>query len=268
MVAQKGEFVNGWVVFSVYSTTRERAMTNTDNSLRDRILTFDIDGGPAAYTFIDKLMKEQGWSRAYAEGAVREYKRFLVLGTMGRGVTPSEVVDTVWHQHLTYTVSYWDRLCGEVLGRPFHHHPTRGGSEEDDKHARWYRETRRRYEETFGESPPTAYWPDPDATTRFALGKEKSLWLGAAALVATVGVAFGLRDALGTNPAAGTVHMANVGMVIFIVIVVGVVTYAIKKGGGGKGGQCNGRGCGSFWGCGNSCGSSCGSSCGGGCGGN
>jgi hypothetical protein len=34
-------------------------------------------------------------------------------------VTPSEQVDQVWHLHLTYTRSYWDEFCPNVLGQPF-----------------------------------------------------------------------------------------------------------------------------------------------------
>jgi uncharacterized protein (TIGR04222 family) len=74
-------------------------------------------------------------------------------------VTPSEQVDEVWHLHLVYTRSYWDELCPKVLGRPLHHHPTRGGLTESTRHHEQYDRTLASYRLQFGESAPTDIWP-------------------------------------------------------------------------------------------------------------
>ncbi|MEZ4362657.1 MAG: hypothetical protein R3B48_20870 [Kofleriaceae bacterium] len=116
-----------------------------------------------AWSFAQRLAHEQGWTARTAERALREYKRFLALVCLaGHPVCPSEQVDQVWHQHLTYTRSYWTRLCGEVLGREVHHAPTRGGPAEDAKHREMYRQTLASYRRIFGEEPPAELWP-PEA---------------------------------------------------------------------------------------------------------
>jgi uncharacterized protein (TIGR04222 family) len=139
-------------------------MSPNAKSLLTAIEAFDIDGlGPSALTFTTRLARENGWSRTFAARVVNEYKRFVYLAmTAGRPVCPSEQVDAAWHLHLTYTRSYWDRFCGEVLGRPLHHHPTRGGTNEADKHRRMYTETLAAYREAFGREPPADIWPPVD----------------------------------------------------------------------------------------------------------
>ena len=125
------------------------------------IFTFDEDAD-AAYPFAARLAWENGWSRRLADRAIEEYRRFMFLAIVaGHPVTPSDQVDQVWHLHLLYTRSYWDRFCGEVLGRPLHHGPTKGGTQESSKFALWYERTLASYRAVFGE-PPTDLWPPPE----------------------------------------------------------------------------------------------------------
>ena len=139
-----------------------------DFQLLARIEAFNIDGGDRpAYSFAARLADENGWSRAFAERVIREYKRYVYLAmTEGRAVCPSDAVDEAWHLHLTYTRSYWVRFCGETLRGELHHDPTRGGSAEDDKHWRMYEATLVAYRAAFGETPPPDIWPP--VATRFA----------------------------------------------------------------------------------------------------
>jgi uncharacterized protein (TIGR04222 family) len=132
-----------------------------------RIEAFSIDGDPAPnLSFAARLARENGWSRPFAERAVREYKRFVYLAmAAGHPVTPSVQVDAAWHLHLTYTRSYWQRLCAETLGQPLHHEPTRGGDAEGEKFHDWYAKTLDSYRRLFGEEPPGDLWPA--AETRF-----------------------------------------------------------------------------------------------------
>lgn len=85
---------------------------------------------------------------------------------MNYPVTPSEVVDQVWHLHLVYTRSYWQGLCGRVLGQELHHGPTQGGTAEQAKFVDWYARTLESYRRIFGEEPPSEIWPE--AAARFA----------------------------------------------------------------------------------------------------
>lgn len=135
-------------------------MTPDRGPLLDRVLSFDIDGGPAALPFAARLAREHGWPRPYADRVIREYKRYAYLAaTAADPVCPSEDVDAAWHLHLTYTRSYWKRFCGEVLGRPLHHDPTKGGPAEAGKHHRMYERTLADYRAVFGEDPPADVWP-------------------------------------------------------------------------------------------------------------
>ena len=132
-----------------------------------RLMAFDIDGlQSVAFPFAARLARENGWSRVFAERVVNEYKRYIFLAaTVGRSMTPSEEVDQAWHLHLSYSKSYWTRMCGELLNNPLHHNPTEGGSSEADKHLKQYDDTLRTYRETFGKDAPTDIWPP--ASIRF-----------------------------------------------------------------------------------------------------
>lgn len=137
-------------------------MQSEHRELLDRIEAFSIDAGPVALPFAERLAKENGWSRTFSARAIREYRRFVFLAmTTGRPMSPSDAVDQVWHLHLTYTRSYWDRFCGEVLRRPLHHLPTEGGPHEVAKFHAWYADTLESYAAAFGEPPPEDIWPSP-----------------------------------------------------------------------------------------------------------
>ena len=106
------------------------------------------------------MAREQGWHPFHVVRVVMEYKRFLYLcATQSVPMTPSHAVDQVWHLHLTYTRSYWERLCRDVLPGPLHHHPTQGGRRERAKFHHWYERTIAAYRQAFGTEPPADIWP-------------------------------------------------------------------------------------------------------------
>lgn len=132
----------------------------THTELWARLQKFSPDEASATLPFSARLARENGWTLEFARRVVEEYKKFLFLAaTAGHPVSPSDEVDQAWHLHLTYTRSYWDELCGEILGFPLHHGPTRGGAPEGAKFRDWYAQTLSSYRETFGENPPAAIWP-------------------------------------------------------------------------------------------------------------
>jgi hypothetical protein len=99
-----------------------------------------------------------GWNPEFAERAIREYKRYAYLALSGtREVTPSEVVDEVWHLHILHTQDY-ERFAA-ACGRKLHHHP--GVAAESDRFQGQYIATLNRYEEMFGDPAPEAIWPRP-----------------------------------------------------------------------------------------------------------
>src|SRR5205085_5330928 len=96
-----------------------------------RLESFSIDEPGIDFTFTQRLARENGWTRGFAERVVQEYKRFACLAVAAaHPVTPSDEIDEAWHLHLLYTQSYWKMFCGEVLHKPLHHHPTCGGAKE------------------------------------------------------------------------------------------------------------------------------------------
>ena len=136
----------------------------SSNILWRGIEDFEFGLSEASLSFIDRLARENGWDPDFAERVVAEYRRFCFLAmTAGHPVTPSEQVDQAWHLHLLYTENYWTEFCGEVLQRPLHHGPTRGGRREGDKYRDWYQATLDSYARQFGEKPPADIWPGVEA---------------------------------------------------------------------------------------------------------
>lgn len=246
-----------------------------NDPLWQALQAFELDGANAELSFTKRLARENGWHHAYAEQVVVEYKKFLWLAMRaGHPVTPSDEVDQAWHLHLVYTKSYWDDLCGKVLGRPLHHGPTKGGQQEDDKYHDWYARTLASYEAAFGSPPPVAVWPPPEARfdtharfrrvdtgSHWVISKNlwrPRLWKAAAATLAT-GVMVGLSQEMPRSTSLPSVKGADAFVVIFIAMAVVIVISAIVKnrreGGRGRGGCSTiGTGC-STWG-GSGCGSS------------
>lgn len=136
-------------------------------ALFEKLEAFDIDGGKPDFSFADRLARDNGWSRPFAKKVLREYLRFVYLcATSKQMLTPSEEVDQAWHLHMVYTRSYWDDLCGEILGFPLHHDPTPGGAGAAEGYAAAYELAKRRYRDAFGHAPPADVWPSTKA--RFA----------------------------------------------------------------------------------------------------
>lgn len=222
--------------------------------LRERLWQLELDHDGSSLPFSRRLARDNGWSRDYADRAVEEYRRFVYLAAVaGHPVTPSDEVDQVWHLHLCYTRSYWDEMCGEILGMPLHHGPTRGGKSERAKFDDWYRCTLASYERVFGEQPPRELWPEP--AERFAVRQWRRVDVGdtwlvsrarvqrqAMAVVAVFGLLLvaGCSSMLGDN-VGGTIAVLSlfgVGGLIFVLIRSGT-----SKGAGGPGSQA-GTGCG------------------------
>ncbi|MGF1501229.1 MAG: glycine-rich domain-containing protein [Paracoccaceae bacterium] len=181
-------------------TDRGAGSALSEPALWSRLEAFEIDDRSAGRDFTARLAEETGWSRATAEAAILEYKRFLYLAMVSdRPVTPSIAVDLVWHQHLAYSRSYWERLCPEVLGRALHHEPTAGGPDERARYLSQYEQTLRLYAAEFGAPPPRQFWPSAAQrfaakaqprlyapATHFLIQGGMALWLGALMLALTL----------------------------------------------------------------------------------
>ena len=130
-------------------------------ALYQRLQDFCLDEPDAQLSFSQRLAKENGWSLSYAQRAIAEYKKFAFLAVVaGHPVTPSDQIDQVWHLHLSYTRSYWQEFCPNILQMNLHHNPTRGGLAEGIKFEDWYSNTLDSYQQFFG-SPPSDIWANP-----------------------------------------------------------------------------------------------------------
>ncbi|MCE4225870.1 TIGR04222 domain-containing membrane protein [Methylobacterium sp. C25] len=133
--------------------------TPEQHDLLRRIEAHPFERPDHALDFTGRLARDRGWNLGFARGAVAEYRRFCFLAMVfDTPVTPSEEVDEVWHQHLTYSRDYWETWCGSVLQRRLHHDPTEGGSSEQGRYRMQYAQTLARYESYFG-PPDPLFWP-------------------------------------------------------------------------------------------------------------
>lgn len=255
---------------------KNKSMTIEEQQLWRKISEFTLDQEDSAFKFSQRLARENGWSNTFARKVIEEYKKFIFLCCITKtGVTPSDPVDQVWHLHLTFTKSYWNELCRNILGREIHHNPTKGGKAEGEKFNDFYSHTLQLYREKFDAEPPAEAWPDNE--TRFSDIDFQRVNLRNYWLIPRVGInrkklalalillVSGIIVQARSNPVEG--------VVIFFIIIGFIVSSVFKKGGRGGGGNggCSTSGCGSSGdsgcsGCSSSGCSGCGSGCSG-CGG-
>lgn len=137
-----------------------------DESLWNKIREFSLDAPDSEFPFSKKLAKEENWTLDFTKKAIEEYKKFIYLCCiLPNGASPSEIVDKVWHMHLIYTQNYWEDFCPNILQRKLHHHPSRGGTVEREKHQSWFTDTVESYRKIFHHEAPEEIW---------SAGKEKS----------------------------------------------------------------------------------------------
>ena len=128
-------------------------------SLADRVK--GAFGSTDAFTraFAAKVAKKHGWSNEFAFLAVREYKKFVFLGVISHyEVTPSEVIDRVWHEHQLFTKGYRE-FCANVLLQHFDHSPELiAFGDQNEAFSAQYQKTLAFYEHEFGTVPPPEIW--------------------------------------------------------------------------------------------------------------
>ncbi len=118
-------------------------------------------GGTDAFTkaFAAKIARKHGWKRSFALKAISEYKKFVYLGVVSNfHVTPSKIIDVVWHEHLLFTRAY-RQFCEEVIAYQFDHNPELiPMADETGRFNAQYLDTIDFYVSEFGFKPPTDIW--------------------------------------------------------------------------------------------------------------
>ena len=121
-------------------------------------------GGEDASTkaFAGKIARKLEWKHRFALRAIKEYKKFIYLGAVSDFVvTPSKVIDQVWHEHLLFTKAYRD-FCSDVLGFEFDHHPELlPMTDQTGTFNAQYLDTLELYKKEFGINPPADIWSQP-----------------------------------------------------------------------------------------------------------
>lgn len=146
--------------FCAAATARTTSIGTTPDpaTLIWQIDAFSIDKKNAPYPFSKRIAYEQDWDDDFTHRAIAEYKRFICLAVLcDHGVTPSFVVDEVWHTHLIFTRSYWEEM-GDLVGKLIHHDPGQGEPGDEAHFARQYERTLEAYRKYFGEEPPADIW--------------------------------------------------------------------------------------------------------------
>ncbi|GEM_PF-567281 len=220
--------------------------SKTHRDLWQRLANFNVDDTSACFPLSARLAREQGWSRAFAQRVVEEYKKFLFLGCISsHQISPSKAVDAAWHLHMIYTRSYWDELCATVLQRPFHHGPTKGGIHESAKFHDWYASTLSMYERVFGVAAPADIWPAPgqqfesrarwvDANTHWIVPKHSSMKAGGLVGVGLVSLAMaGCGITMAQQQSSKSVVLV-VAVVVIVMITIFLAARAIVSLNGSK----------------------------------
>ena len=127
--------------------------------LWDEVLEKFGSGNASLKAFADKLARKLRWKRHFALMAIWEYKKFVYLGTISSfPVTPSKIIDAVWHEHLLFSKGYRD-FCSEVIGRDFDHNPELIPVDEVTATFKEnYLQTLALYRFEFGMEPPAEIW--------------------------------------------------------------------------------------------------------------
>lgn len=166
-----------------------------ETELWQRLADYEIGPEDAAFTFAQRLARENRWSADHAARVLTEYKRFCWLACeAGHEVTPSDAVDQAWHLHLTYSRDYWDRFCPDVLRMPLHHGPTAGGTAERTRYYDQYAQTLASYKAHFGEAASDDIWPG--ARRRFVVDPKAVRVNPADVVILARPVAYGLLAAM------------------------------------------------------------------------
>ena len=116
----------------------------------------DASGSKA---FAAKIARKHNWTNGRALKAVFEYKKFIYLGVVSDFVvTPSKIIDVVWHEHLLFTKPYRE-FCDEIIQYSFHHHPELiPMPDQTGQYSAQFLDTLDLYQQEFGVAPPEDIW--------------------------------------------------------------------------------------------------------------
>ncbi len=129
--------------------------------LWETLNAFDMDGQSKGDQFTNMLARENCWTVAYAQRAVREYKKFAFLSVISPNpLLPSDAVNQVWRLHISCSQHYWEKFCA-ILGKKWHHNPVMLEDDNIEALKAAYERTLVLYRSEFGNEADPEYWPEP-----------------------------------------------------------------------------------------------------------
>ena len=109
----------------------------------------------------------------FCEKLIREYCYFLTccrdtekVSYRGKTLSPSPLVDLVWHEHILATKEYM-KFCDEVFGVYLHHTP-------GDYDIEFYENTIEAYDRCIWKPRSSDIWPEPDDLEELWFGSDQS----------------------------------------------------------------------------------------------
>lgn len=142
-----------------------------NNALWKTIEEYDLDDPISEYGFSTRLQHGNFWTSNFTKEAILEYKKFMYLAaSMDFMVSPSEIIDKVWHQHLIFTTSY-NQFC-TLLGKKIEHIPSTHNDTDFEKFKLAKERTQAAYLKVFGEQP-RSIWAYTDIYQPLQLPKYK-----------------------------------------------------------------------------------------------
>ena len=114
---------------------------------------------PSVRAFANKIARKHKWENKFARKAIIEYKKFVYLGLVSDfHVTPSAIIDVVWHEHLLFSKAYRE-FCADVIQQQFDHHPELLPMADQTGHFNaQYLDTIDLYKTEFAIEPPQDIW--------------------------------------------------------------------------------------------------------------
>lgn len=125
---------------------------------------------PSTKAFADKISRKLNWKKKFAMKSISEYKKFIFLGVVADfSVTPSKIIDQVWHEHLLFSAGY-RKFCNEIIQCDFDHNPELISMNiQTEGYQTQYYHTIELYKKEFGFEPPAEIWD----ITKFKEKKEE-----------------------------------------------------------------------------------------------
>ena len=129
-------------------------------SIWDNISSKFCGKNPFTKAFVNKINdKHKFKDYKLVLRAIGEYKKFVYLGVVSDCiVTPSKIIDTIWHEHLLFTSGYRN-FCKDIISYNFDHNPQLLQIEVQTKvYNAQYEYTLKLYQTEFGIKPPAQFW--------------------------------------------------------------------------------------------------------------